>query len=1105
MWASFRGGPGNPGRSEVALGSGGGGGGSGGGSGVRSLRLGGLIWGSAVGADGVVFVGSTNRSFFCVDCRDAAAAPRVVWEHSLFLRADSLIDSAASLHPSGEQVVVPGGDGYLHALDAATGAVRWVFRASDGASDQEHESGVVVNSFEGNVKHSADGRHVLAGNDNGHFYCVDAATGAELWRFYAGPTMVWTLAAELSGGTNGADVLVFGALDGDVYALDAATGALLARHPTGADVKCSPCVAGWDAIFVGNSKGDARRLALEHSSSSSSSGWAFREVWQQALGDEVYSSPALVYAGSSASASASASVVFATMSGELTSLDAADGALRWTARIGIYTTCSPVVSRDGILVLGNSSGRLLALDAASGAQLGCLSVAPNDANLNASPMLMEVPTSQTARRPVVVIGSYAGMLHVVDAAALLGGRDAQTPRDPSQVLQRVANANGALSLVRCFRLNVRDAESDDADALIAGAAIDSRTVVVVPEDEADAALLRRLEVHVSPEGEFLNFIPESVGAAAALAARSSSSSSSNMRVRVTGAYYVRTRSWAGTHLLTAQGPAASGSSSIHTAAQQAIMWHVGGMASGIAPGRPPGDRGSFDAWIDLAATSGISATSATAGIHSSSSVNRVTELLAAGPSAILRMDASDMRVVQPVVTDTYIPAAADGQGFAVYLTDARPSGSGSGSSSSGTLVALAMPAIPIAASASASAAVPAFPIIPEPSKVVLLEGEFEGEFLELRARGGFTIASMGCTMHLAEFRLLCRFVSPTSVQMDLFARASCMHFKINGSSHKFCSDVVVHLCDRWLESRILGSLAGHCLDETATFGASGKPTTGPSMRKGSQSGPKDQRRLVVHLDAAKRVFEAAAYDAREPLPPQAAATPGPDCPNLTFVDGRLYSAGGAVMLQGQGQGRCWRPVSQGHGVPSTDAWFVSRPLRPVIDWACRVGLHPNWVTVSSMFVTVGMLFVPRASRAALWAVPSMMMYKWLADVLDGPIARRCDKGSRLGGALDMAADLLFIAVAYVLIMDRVFGRGRTPRVWAEGVLVALLPLAALLLTSGTRAVTDHGAFKDLANPFNATMWVLTENSFVLIAVVAIVFAAFPHNTSPFSSRARRAR
>ena len=429
-WPSFRGDDANSGCSIHALGSGGDDGGEAG-----AVRLGGLIWGTAVASGASVFVGSTNRRFCRVDVGQKNELT-VAWTYTVPPeRADTLIDSAASLSPDGRQVVVPGGDGRLHALDAATGALQWRFSAhSDGdsdasaalgggggVSDERHDSGVVVNSFEGNVRHSADGARVYAGCDNAAFYCVDAATGRQLWRFDTG-MMIWTVAALMDG------LVLFGSLDGTLYALDALDGRLVAKHVTGGEIKSSPLALD-GSVFVCNSNGRVQRLALSVSARREHGGAAaatFEPVWAYEAGAEVYGSPALC--------AATGTLVVTDMLGGVAALDARDGSLRWRRETFGYVAGSPVVTADGVVVVGTSAGWLLALSVRDGVPVGALVLA----NGRVAPLVLSPDASRRSRpdrskgirtalnaSPIVlpggtvVVGSYDGHAYVVPGRRLL--------------------------------------------------------------------------------------------------------------------------------------------------------------------------------------------------------------------------------------------------------------------------------------------------------------------------------------------------------------------------------------------------------------------------------------------------------------------------------------------------------------------------------------------------------------------------------------------------------------------------------------------------------------------------------------------------------------
>lgn len=461
-----------------------------------AVTLGGLVWGTPViGASGVVYVGSTNKRVYAVDL----AQGRILWKYRIFSRADSLIDSACSLSPDGAQLVVPGGDGFLHALDARTGRPQWVFRA-DAASDETHASGVIVNSFEGNVRHSPDGSRVYAGNDNAHLYCVDAATGALLWSFRTG-MMIWTVPAFMSIDV---ELVVFGSLDGSVYAARSEDGARVAAFDTGGEVKASPVVRGAD-VFACNSNGRVLCLRLQ------AAGPTFAPVWSRSLGAEIYASPALSHGR----------LVLATMDGVLVCLSAADGAVLWRSALGAYSTASPVVTADGVVVAATSLGRLAAFDLASGDLLACLRV--SDRNINASPAFL--PDGSIA------VGSYDGSLYRVTGAQLMNARDPLSDVTGTKThLQPLAVGSGPVEFIHAFRLNA----FDDQGNRIRNAAVTPARLRVTLLKTTDRPGVLPYEVALCPDGTTVNLLP-----------LPDALEHGELRVKIAGTYYLKTTSWLG--------------------------------------------------------------------------------------------------------------------------------------------------------------------------------------------------------------------------------------------------------------------------------------------------------------------------------------------------------------------------------------------------------------------------------------------------------------------------------------------------------------------------------------------------------------------------------
>jgi parallel beta-helix repeat protein len=160
-------------------------------------------------------------------------------------------------------------DGWVYCLDAATGTQVWNFPTT------------------GNIVWSspavADGK-VYVGSHGGKFHCLDAATGTQVWNYTTDTGISSPAVAD-------GKVYVGSVDDCLVYCLDAATGTQVWNYTTGDSVASSPAVAD-GKVYVGSD--DHRVYCLDAATGT--------QVWNYTTGDSVASSPAVadgvVYVGS---------------------------------------------------------------------------------------------------------------------------------------------------------------------------------------------------------------------------------------------------------------------------------------------------------------------------------------------------------------------------------------------------------------------------------------------------------------------------------------------------------------------------------------------------------------------------------------------------------------------------------------------------------------------------------------------------------------------------------------------------------------------------------------------------------------------------------------
>jgi len=174
-------------------------------------------------ANGVVYAGSYDGKFYALDAKTGATKWKFATEGERRFEAKGIHGAQPRNQTIADQfdvflsspVVVEGavyfgsGDGNLYALTAATGDLKWKFKAGDVI----HASPAY-----------ADGV-LFVGSWDSYFYAVDAATGKEKWKFHGGEDPAIHNQVGFQSSAAVVDGVVYvGCRDAHLYALDAATG-----------------------------------------------------------------------------------------------------------------------------------------------------------------------------------------------------------------------------------------------------------------------------------------------------------------------------------------------------------------------------------------------------------------------------------------------------------------------------------------------------------------------------------------------------------------------------------------------------------------------------------------------------------------------------------------------------------------------------------------------------------------------------------------------------------------------------------------------------------------------------------------------------------------
>lgn len=282
-------------------------------------------------AKGVVYVGSMDEHLYALDL--ATGAEKWKYKAAPFKAAPAYRDGLVYLGDL---------DGHLHCVDAAKGEKKWKFEAGS-------EVGGV----------NFHGPNVLFASHDEHLYCLDK-DGKQLWKFKTdGPIYGAPAVAE------GKTFLV--GCDSQMHVLDVAKGKEESSVDLGGQTGASPAVL--DAqLFIGTMRNEVKAIDWKKAEVL----WTYKPAGNA---QSFYSSPAVTQKY----------VVIGARDNRLHCIDRKTGNEAWTFPTGGKVDSSPVVAGSQVVV-GSADGKVYVLDLETGKKLQEVKL---DGAANASPVVVD--------------------------------------------------------------------------------------------------------------------------------------------------------------------------------------------------------------------------------------------------------------------------------------------------------------------------------------------------------------------------------------------------------------------------------------------------------------------------------------------------------------------------------------------------------------------------------------------------------------------------------------------------------------------------------------------------------------------------------------------
>jgi len=83
-------------------------------------------------------------------------------------------------------------------------------------------------------------------------------------------------------------------------------------------------------------------------------------------------------------------------------------------------------------------------------------------------------------------------------------------------------------------------------------------------------------------------------------------------------------------------------------------------------------------------------------------------------------------------------------------------------------------------------------------------------------------------------------------------------------------------------------------------------------------------------------------------------------------------------------------------------------------------IHPNIITISGLVLNFYIYHLLDTSNSDIYLLGFCIIYRWLADCLDGAVARKYKKNSKLGHKLDTLSDVIMGFITFYFIQKHIF-------------------------------------------------------------------------------------
>ena len=139
-------------------------------------------------------------------------------------------------------------------------------------------------------------------------------------------------------------------------------------------------------------------------------------------------------------------------------------------------------------------------------------------------------------------------------------------------------------------------------------------------------------------------------------------------------------------------------------------------------------------------------------------------------------------------------------------------------------------------------------------------------------------------------------------------------------------------------------------------------------------------------------------------------------------------------------------------------------------------IHPNIITISGLIINYYIYYLLDTLKSNKYLLGFCIIYRWLIDCLDGAIARKYNKSSKLGHHLDTLSDIIISFIAFYSIQKHIFN-------WSFNtcLIIYVITVFIFIYNNIFDIINTHDNLKNIKkkNMINYSVSFLINNSIIL--------------------------